>query len=176
MQNIVRLTTKFGKSLIAKEPSGRRLSDKRHAIASQVAGKGKIEESWLDSDPEPVHACGSGREAWGTASDMQLYSGIAPVTGRSGNSTWVHRRHSRPLFIHQSFWEYAKQSCQHCDWAKLYVDTQIARGKKHSTAVRSLAFKWIRVMFVCWKQGTPYDDEKYLQALRQKKPPLAAAA
>lgn len=99
------------------------------------------------------------------AGDMQLYS---------GNSTWVHRRYSRPHFIHQTFWECAKQSYMHCQWAKHYVDAQIAKGKKHSTAVRSLAFKWIRIMFACWKRGTPYDDAKYLQALRQKNSPLAA--
>ena len=124
--------------------------------------------------PRLTAAWGSDREAYETDSDMQLYSGIAPVTERSGNSTWVHRRYSRPRFIHQTFWEYAKQSCLHCEWAKHYVDAQIAKGKKHSTAVRSLAFKWLRIMFACWKQSTPYDDAKYLQALRKKNSPLAA--
>jgi len=123
--------------------------------------------------PRLAAAWGSDREAY-EAGDMQLYSGIAPVTERSGNSIWVHRRYSRPHFIHQTFWEYAKQSYQHCEWAKHYVDAQIAKGKKHSTAVRSLAFKWIRIMFACWKQGTQYDDAKYLKALQQKNSPLAA--
>ena len=57
---------------------------------------------------------------------------------------------------------------------QLYVDAQIARGKKHSTAVRSLAFKWIRIMAACWKQGEPYDDAQYLRALQRKNSPLAA--
>ena len=30
-------------------------ADKSHAIALQEAAEGKIEESWLDSDPESVH-------------------------------------------------------------------------------------------------------------------------
>ena len=29
-------------------------------------------------------------------------------------------------------------------WAKLFVQEQMAKGKKHSTAVRALAFKWPR--------------------------------
>ncbi len=28
---------------------------------------------------------------------------------------------------------------------------------------------WIRIMAACWKQGEPYDDAQYLQALQQKK-------
>ena len=86
----------------------------------------------------------------------------------------MHSSYSRPHFIHQTFWEYAKQSCLHCGWAQLYVDAQIARGKKHSTAVRSLAFKWIRIMAACWKQGEPYDDAQYVRALQKKNSPLAA--
>jgi hypothetical protein len=33
--------------------------------------------------------------------------------------------------------------------------------------VRSLAFKWIRVIYRCWKERTPYDEATYLAALRR---------
>ena len=56
----------------------------------------------------------------------------------------MHRRYSRPHFVHQSFFEYAGQSALHCAWAKLFLQAQIARGKSHSSAVRALAFKWSR--------------------------------
>ena len=76
---------------------------------------------------------------------IQQYSGIAPVTEKSGkNQHWVHRRYSRPHFVHQSFFEYASQSALHCPWAKLFLKEQVARGKSHSSAVRALAFKWSR--------------------------------
>ncbi len=42
-------------------------ADKRHAIALQVAGNGKIEESWLDSDPESVSPPSSLGERFGGA-------------------------------------------------------------------------------------------------------------
>jgi hypothetical protein len=29
-----------------------------------------------------------------------------------------------------------------------------------------LAFKWIRVLFACWKNHTPYDEQIYLRALQ----------
>ena len=44
-------------------------------------------------------------------------------------------------------------------------DDQLARGKGHHAAVRAVAFKWIRILFACWKQCTPYDPQRYLQAL-----------
>jgi hypothetical protein len=45
-------------------------------------------------------------------------------------------------------------------------------GKSHHIAVRSLAFKWIRIMFRCWKNRTRYDEVKYLQALQKSNSPL----
>ena len=91
------------------------------------------------------------------------------MTEKSGKSQhWVHRRYSRPHFIHQSFFEYAGQSALHCPWAKLFLQEQSARGKSHSSAVRALAFKWQRIMFVCWRDRVPYDETKYLAALQKR--------
>jgi hypothetical protein len=41
--------------------------------------------------------------------------------------------------------------------------------------VRALAFKWIRILFACWKQRTPYDPQRYLEALQHRGSPLANA-
>jgi hypothetical protein len=41
-------------------------------------------------------------------------------------------------------------------------------NKTHQAAVRSLAYKWIRIIFRCWKDGKPYDEEVYLQSLRRR--------
>ena len=35
-------------------------------------------------------------------------------------------------------------------------------------AVRAVAFKWIRILFACWKQRLPYKPELYLQALQTR--------
>ena len=35
-------------------------------------------------------------------------------------------------------------------------------------AVRSLAFKWIRIIFRCWKDGKPYDERVYQKSLRRR--------
>jgi hypothetical protein len=34
--------------------------------------------------------------------------------------------------------------------------------------VRAVAFKWIRILFACWKQRLPYDHQRYQQALQTR--------
>ena len=51
---------------------------------------------------------------------------------------------------------------------------QRQRGKKHHAAIRALAFKWIRVLFACWKNRTIYNEFDYLEQLRKHKSPLLA--
>ena len=46
------------------------------------------------------------------------------------------------------------------------------KGSSHQAAVRSLAFKWIRILYRCWQDRTPYDESKYLKALRRSGSPL----
>ena len=56
--------------------------------------------------PRLCSAFGTERSRYQNATAIQQYSGIAPVTERSGKSQhWVHRRWGRPHFIHQSFFD-----------------------------------------------------------------------
>ncbi len=119
--------------------------------------------------PRLCCAFGSERSRYQSALAIQQYSGIAPVIERSGkNQHWVHRRWGRPHFVHQSFFEYASQSVLHCSWAKVFIQDQIARGKAYPTAVRALAFKWQRIMFVCWRDRLPYNETIYLNSLKRR--------
>jgi hypothetical protein len=47
---------------------------------------------------------------------------------------------------------------------------QRAKGKRRNTAIRSLAFKWIRILFRCWKDRKPYDEATYQRALNARRP------
>jgi len=124
--------------------------------------------------PRLACAFGSQPSRYQSALAIQQYSGVAPVIEKSGkNQHWIHRRWGRPLFIHQSFFEYASQSVLHCSWAKVFIQDQMARGKTYPTAVRALAFKWQRIMFVCWRDRIPYDETTYLQSLKRRGSHLA---
>ena len=111
---------------------------------------------------------GSNRSRWADATDIQKYSGIAPVVERSGKSLWVHRRLARPIFVCQTFHEFAQQSTHRCSWADQFYRRQRQRGKSHHSAIRALAFKWIRIIYACWKANKPYDESFYVQALEKR--------
>jgi hypothetical protein len=34
--------------------------------------------------------------------------------------------------------------------------------------VRALAFKWLRILYRCWIDRKPYDETKYLFALKRR--------
>ncbi|MCI0418849.1 MAG: IS110 family transposase [Acidobacteria bacterium] len=117
-------------------------------------------------------AFGEQRERYRCAAELQRYAGIAPVTERSGKSSWVHWRRQCPRFLRQTFVEWSGQSIQHCFWARAYYQQQRTQGKSHPVAIRALAFKWIRILFRCWQTRTPYDASVYLSALQRRGAPL----
>src|SRR6516162_4693396 len=124
--------------------------------------------------PRLLAAFGSQRERYGSAGEVQVYSGIAPVMEKSGKKKWVHCRIACPKFLRQSFHEWAGHSIAHSVWARSYYQQLRGRGKAHHAAVRALAFKWIPILFRCWKDGVAYDESKYLAALtRRSSPPTA---
>jgi transposase len=118
--------------------------------------------------PRLLAVFGADRERWSSAAEIQTFSGIAPVIERSGKSCWVHWRWSCPKFVRQTFHEFAGSSKIWCKWAKSYYQMLCERGKSHHAALRALAFKWIRILFACWKNRTPYNDELIMQSLARR--------
>ena len=125
--------------------------------------------------PRLLSAFGSNRNRFECAAEVQTLSGIAPVTERSGKSHWVHWRLACPKFLRQSFHEFAAQSILVSPWARAFYDQLRSHGTSHHAAVRTLAFKWIRILFRCWKNRTPYDEQIYLASLRRHGSPLCVA-
>ena len=125
--------------------------------------------------PRLIAAFGAQRDRYRDAAEVQQFSGIAPVTEASGNQRWVHWRWSCPKFLRQTFHEWAAQTIQQCDWAAAYYQVQREDKKKsHHAAVRSLAYKWIRIVFRCWKDRKPYDESRYEGALKRQHQKAAA--
>jgi transposase len=122
--------------------------------------------------PRLLAALGSQRDRYGSADEVQKYSGIAPVTETSGKKKWVHFRWACAKFLRQSFHEWAGHTIAYSAWARAYYQQQRERGNDHHAAVRSLAFKWIRIVFRCWQDRVAYDENKYLAALAKRGSPL----
>ncbi len=122
--------------------------------------------------PRLLVAFGTDRKRYKNARELQTFSGIAPVTASSGKSRWIHWRWACPKFLRQTFHEFAAQSISRSDWARAFYYQQINHGKHHHAAVRALAFKWIRILYRCWKDHKPYDEKFYLKALARRGSPL----
>jgi transposase len=122
--------------------------------------------------PRLLVAFGEDRQRFQNADEVQKCSGIAPVTERSGKKNWVHWRWQCSTFLRQTFVEWAGQTINKSFWAGAYYRQQRDRGSTHQMAVRALAFKWIRILYRCWKTRTSYDESTYLNALRKRGSPL----
>ncbi len=122
--------------------------------------------------PRLLIAFGEDRSRYNSAQEILCYCGIAPVKEKSGKKEWIHWRWGCPTFLRQTFVEWADQSRQHSLWAEAFYDQQKQAGKSHPKAIRALAYKWIRILFRCWKNRVAYDESRYLQSLQQKGSPL----
>src|SRR5438309_8227166 len=111
--------------------------------------------------PRLIAALGTQRDRYQSASELQCYSGIAPVLASSGKQRWVHWRWACPKFLRQTFQEWAWMSTRKSIWARAFYEQQRERNKLHHAAVRALSFQWLRIVFRCWKDGVPYEEARY---------------
>ena len=121
--------------------------------------------------PRLIAAMGSQRDRFCSAAEVHCYTGIAPVLQRSGKKHWTHIRRACSKFVRQTFHEWAGHSIASSDWARAYYEQQRSRGQDHHAAVRALAFKWIRIVFRCWKDRQLYDEQIYQNAVRRRQRP-----
>jgi transposase len=123
--------------------------------------------------PRLLVAFGPDRGRYQAAAEIQCYSGIAPVKKKSGDGLDITQwRWHCPKFLRQTFHEFAGCSIPQSQWAQAYYQQQIKRGKSPNKAKRALAYKWQRVLYRCWQTGEPYDEKRYIAALRHRGSPL----
>jgi transposase len=122
--------------------------------------------------PRLIAAFGTDRDRYESAEDLQCYSGIAPITKRSGKSCSVLQRFACPKFLKQTFHEFADQARKWSTWSRAFYDLKRSQGMKHNAAVRALAFKWIRILFHLWKTRSIYSEAAYIAQLQKKHSPL----
>ena len=123
--------------------------------------------------PRLLVSFGLDRGRYESASELSAYSGIAPIEVSSGKSKYHQMRAACPKFLRQTYHEFAGKTVAFCSWSGKYYQAQIAKGKTHNQAIRSLAFKWQRILWACWTSNQPYREETYLKALTKSGSPYA---
>lgn len=127
------------------------------------------------SAPRLLAAMGTDRSKFNSAQELACFLGIAPVLERSGSQCWIHTRFKCSKPLKQAFIEWTFLSLRSSYWADELYKKIRAKGKAHSVAIRAIAFKWVRIIFRCWKNNTTYSEVNYLKALRKAGSPLASA-
>ena len=100
---------------------------------------------------------GDCRQAYAGPDSVAALAGVTPVTRQSGKHRSVSFRWACNKRFRRAVTTFADNSRHASPWAaKVYNDARAA-GKDHPHAIRILARAWIRVIWPCWINGTPYD-------------------
>jgi transposase len=92
--------------------------------------------------------------------------GAAPVTKASGKTSGVYFRWAANRRARKAMTAFAHNSRLALPWAGgLYADAR-ARGKRNPHATRIVARAWLRVIWACWQQASPYNPARHTAALR----------
>ena len=94
-------------------------------------------------------------------STLRAYTGVAPITNRSGKRfLLVQMRYACNPRLRQAFFHWARISIQHDAAARRYYDQLRARGHGHARALRSVADRWLRILVALLKHRTLYDPTR----------------
>jgi transposase len=155
---------------IEAEIERRYVAHPEHQLFRNLPGAGPV------MGPRLVAAFGTDRSRLDSPEAAQKIFGVAPVIQSSGKSRKVHRRWSANRFLLQSILEWCHQTIRYCPWSKAFYEQEKRRGIGHWTILRALAFKWIRILWKCWRTRTNYDGELYLRRLELRESSIAKRA
>lgn len=130
-----------------------------HDVAQTAAGQvmmsfpraGKLNAAQI------VVELGEDPERFQTEDQLAAEAGAAPVTHASGKSRGVTFRYACNKRLRLAITTWAGNSRFESPWAKHVYAKARARGCDHPHAVRILARAWVRVLWRCWRNGTPYE-------------------
>lgn len=100
---------------------------------------------------------GDCRQAYDGPDSVAALAGVTPVTKASGKYRGVSFRWACSKRFRKAITTFADNSRHASPWAAHVYAQARASGKDHPHAIRILARAWIRVIWPCWINGTPYD-------------------
>lgn len=104
---------------------------------------------------------GDERRRFATADHLAAEAGVAPVTHASGKHCAVAFRWACNKRLRAALTTWADNSRHASAWAATLYQRARARGCDHPHAIRILARAWVRVLWRCWQDRTPYDIRRH---------------
>jgi transposase len=87
------------------------------------------------------------------------YAGTSPITKASGKGRVVLARFARNTRLADACYQWAFSSLTGSPGARAFYDTQRARGKTHTQALRALANRLVGILHGCLRHGEHYREE-----------------
>ena len=117
---------------------------------------------------------GDAKNRWQSFRHLQAEGGGVPATKLSGKSRVVHFRFACNKHLRHAIYWISFNSLNRCEWANKYYRDQRAKGHSHPRALRALGAKWLKIIFVMWKDHKPYDENFHLANIARQKMRQAA--
>lgn len=111
---------------------------------------------------------------WQSFRHLQAQAGSVPLTKESGKVRVVHFRFSCNKRLRHAVYWLAFTSLNQSEWAKTYYREQRSKGHTHHRAIRALGAKWLKIIFVLWKDHKPYDENYHLANITRQRMRQAA--
>ena len=89
-------------------------------------------------------------------------SGLAPVTRASGRTRSVRFRYAANTRLREACMWWAFNSLKVSPWAAAaFRQARDERGQRYHRALRGLSARWMRILWRCWTDHTPYDQARH---------------
>jgi transposase len=150
LNNQVRVITKRIRELLATHPDA--------PLFLSFPGMGEITAATMLAE------MGGDRARFPAPDTLLAETGTAPVTRSSGRSRTVRFRYAANKRMRHAVDWWAFTSVRENDWARDAYTQARSRGQLHSRALRGVGARWVRILWRCWTDGTPYDPTRHLKA------------
>jgi transposase len=117
---------------------------------------------------------GDAQNRWNSFRHLQAEAGAVPVTKSSGKSRVVQFRFACNKHLRHAMYWFSFNSLSRCEWAKKYYWDQRAKGHSKHQALRALGAKWLKIIFVMWRDHKAYDENYHLANIARQKMRQAA--
>ncbi|MBV7331377.1 transposase [Chloroflexi bacterium TSY] len=116
---------------------------------------------------------GEDRKRFPSPMSLQSLAGTCPVTKQSGKVRTVHFRRACDHDFRYFTQQFARCSRKESSWAAAFYTAARQRGLKKSHADRTLANRWICIIWKLWQDKKPYDESFHLQQRAHRRQPIA---
>ena len=121
--------------------------------------------------PRLMSIVGSKVAQQGGLEALRGHTGVAPVTIASGKQEQVRIRFMCNKYWRNTLHIFAWCSVRFCPWANAFYHYRRQKGDSHSTTLRKLADKWLKIIMKILETKEAYNEEKYVQSLKRNGSP-----